>query len=162
MSPAPWRRALTGSSTPPLGERKLLEHLGAATLQAWDAQDLPLAHAAAAALLQYAEHTQGRQLSHIHSVRVQRDDELIALPASTRRNLELVKTLRGEDSPTLLSLLGHLHDRHGQPSAAHLAARTPARTDGGPPAPGRHHRPARRRQRHPGALAGAARTAQGA
>jgi DNA mismatch repair protein MutS len=90
---------------PPLGERKLLEHLGAATLQAWDAQDLPLAHAAAAALLQYAEHTQGRQLSHIHSVRVQRDDELIALPASTRRNLELVKTLRGEDSPTLLSLL---------------------------------------------------------
>ncbi len=90
---------------PALGERKLLEHLGAATLQAWDAQDLPLAHAAAAALLQYAEHTQGRQLSHIHSVRVQRDDELIALPASTRRNLELVKTLRGEDSPTLLSLL---------------------------------------------------------
>ncbi|HNM39902.1 MAG TPA: DNA mismatch repair protein MutS [Giesbergeria sp.] len=90
---------------PPLGERKLLEHLGAATLQAWDAQDLPLAHAAAAALLQYAEHTQGRQLSHIHSVRVQCDDELIALPASTRRNLELVKTLRGEDSPTLLSLL---------------------------------------------------------
>ncbi len=90
---------------PPLGERKLLEHLGAATLQAWDAQDLPLAHAAAAALLQYAEHTQGRQLSHIHSVRVQRDDELIDLPASTRRNLELVKTLRGEDSPTLLSLL---------------------------------------------------------
>ncbi len=90
---------------PPLGERKLLEHLGASTLQAWDAQDLPLAHAAAAALLQYAEHTQGRQLSHIHSVRVQCDDELIALPASTRRNLELVKTLRGEDSPTLLSLL---------------------------------------------------------
>jgi DNA mismatch repair protein MutS len=90
---------------PPLGERKLLEHLGAATLQAWDAQDLPLAHAAAAALLQYAEHTQGRQLSHIHSVRVQRDDELIDLPASTRRNLELVKTLRGEDTPTLLSLL---------------------------------------------------------
>jgi DNA mismatch repair protein MutS len=90
---------------PPLGERKLLEHLGASTLQAWDAQDLPLAHAAAAALLQYAEHTQGRQLSHIHSVRVQCDDELIALPASTRRNLELIKTLRGEDSPTLLSLL---------------------------------------------------------
>ncbi|MGL4437335.1 MAG: DNA mismatch repair protein MutS [Giesbergeria sp.] len=90
---------------PPLGERKLLEHLGASTLQAWDAQDLPLAHAAAAALLQYAEHTQGRQLSHIHSVRVQCDAELIALPASTRRNLELVKTLRGEDSPTLLSLL---------------------------------------------------------
>ncbi len=89
----------------PLGERKLLEHLGAASLQAWSAQDQALAHAAAAALLQYAEHTQGRQLSHVHSVQVQRGDDLIDLPASTRRNLELVKTLRGEDSPTLFSLL---------------------------------------------------------
>lgn len=89
----------------PLGERKLLEHLGAASLQAWSAQDLAQAHAAAAALLQYAEHTQGRQLTHVHSVQVQRGDDLIDLPASTRRNLELVKTLRGEDAPTLFSLL---------------------------------------------------------
>ena len=88
-----------------LGERKLLEQLGAASLQAWSAQDLPQAHAAAAALLQYAEHTQGRQLTHVHSVQVQRGGDLIDLPASTRRNLELVKTLRGEDAPTLLSLL---------------------------------------------------------
>ena len=88
-----------------LGERKLLEQLGAASLQAWSAQDLPQAHAAAAALLQYAEHTQGRQLTHGHSVQVQRGGDLIDLPASTRRNLELVKTLRGEDSPTLFSLL---------------------------------------------------------
>ena len=89
----------------PLGERKLLEQLGAASLQAWSAQDLAQAHAAAAALLQYAEHTQGRQLTHVHSVQVQRGDDLIDLPASTRRNLELIKTLRGEDAPTLLSLL---------------------------------------------------------
>ncbi|RAR55002.1 UNVERIFIED_CONTAM: DNA mismatch repair protein MutS [Acidovorax defluvii] len=88
-----------------LGERKLLEQLGAASLQAWSAQDLAQAHAAAAALLQYAEHTQGRQLTHVHSVQVQRGDDLIDLPASTRRNLELIKTLRGEDAPTLLSLL---------------------------------------------------------
>ncbi|MBS0507771.1 MAG: DNA mismatch repair protein MutS, partial [Proteobacteria bacterium] len=88
-----------------LGERKLLEHLGAASLQAWNATGLPQAHAAAAALLQYAEHTQGRALSHVHQVRVQQSDELIHLPAATRRNLELVKTLRGEDGPTLFSLL---------------------------------------------------------
>ena len=88
-----------------LGERKLLEQLGAASLQAWSAQDLAQAHAAAAALLQYAEHTQGRQLTHVHSVQVQRGGDLIDLPASTRRNLELIKTLRGEDAPTLLSLL---------------------------------------------------------
>ena len=89
----------------PLGERTLLEHLGAATLAAWGAQDLGDAHAAAAALLHYAEHTQGRALTHLHSVQVQRADELIDLPANTRRNLELTQTLRGEDAPTLLSLL---------------------------------------------------------
>lgn len=88
-----------------LGQRTLLTHLNAATLSAWGAQDLPLAHAAAAALLAYAEHTQGRTLTHIHNVRVQRVGELIDLPQTTRRNLELTQTLRGEDSPTLFSLL---------------------------------------------------------
>jgi len=88
-----------------LGQNKLLEQLKAASLASWGAQDLPQAHAAAAALLAYAEHTQGRALTHVHNVRVQRNDELIDLPQTTRRNLELVQTLRGEDSPTLFSLL---------------------------------------------------------
>ena len=88
-----------------LGQAKLLAALQAASLTSWNAQDLPLAHAAAAALLAYAEHTQGRKLTHISSVQVQRDDALIDLPATTRRNLELVQTLRGEDSPTLFSLM---------------------------------------------------------
>jgi DNA mismatch repair protein MutS len=88
-----------------LGQKKLLDALQAASLTPWNAQDLLLAHAAAAALLGYAEHTQGRTLTHIHRVQVQHDDALIDLPATTRRNLELVQTLRGEDSPTLFSLL---------------------------------------------------------
>ncbi|GAB3498602.1 DNA mismatch repair protein MutS [Curvibacter fontanus] len=88
-----------------LGQNKLLEQLKAASLASWGAQELPQAHAAAAALLAYAEHTQGRALSHVHNVRVQRNDQLIDLPQTTRRNLELVQTLRGEDSPTLFSLL---------------------------------------------------------
>jgi DNA mismatch repair protein MutS len=88
-----------------LGERKLLTQLQAATLATWQAQDLAQAHAAAAALLSYAEHTQGRALTHIHRVRVQRNDELIDLPQTTRRNLELTQTLRGEEKPTLFSLL---------------------------------------------------------
>ncbi|MDP2416923.1 MAG: DNA mismatch repair protein MutS [Hydrogenophaga sp.] len=88
-----------------LGQRKLLEQLQAASLAAWDAQDLPDAHAAAAALLDYAEHTQGRALTHVKSLKVARSDELINLPPNTRRNLELTHTLRGETSPTLFSLL---------------------------------------------------------
>jgi DNA mismatch repair protein MutS len=88
-----------------LGERKLLAQLQAASLLPWQADNLPQAHAACAALLGYAEHTQGRALTHVHSVRVQRNDELIDLPQTTRRNLELTQTLRGEDKPTLFSLL---------------------------------------------------------
>jgi len=88
-----------------LGQRKLLEQLQAASLAAWSADTLHDAHAAAAALLTYAEHTQGRRLPHVQSVQVQRADSLIDLPPATRRNLELVQTLRGEDSPTLFSLL---------------------------------------------------------
>jgi DNA mismatch repair protein MutS len=88
-----------------LGERKLLAQLQAASLLPWQADNLPQAHAACAALLGYAEHTQGRALTHVHSVRVQRNDELIDLPQTTRRNLELTQTLRGEEKPTLFSLL---------------------------------------------------------
>ena len=88
-----------------LGQRKLLEALKAASLTSWNAQDLPQAQSAAAALLGYAEHTQGRSLTHLHSVRVHRNDELIDLPLTSRRNLELVQTLRGDDAPTLFSLL---------------------------------------------------------
>ncbi len=88
-----------------LGLRKLLEQLNSATLTAWGADDLLHAHAAAAALLGYAEHTQGRALSHLQTISVQRNDEMLDLPVTTRRNLELTQTLRGEDSPTLFSLL---------------------------------------------------------
>ena len=98
-----------------LGERKLREQLQVASLAGFNAQDLPVAHAAAAALLSYAEHTtgagaaasgvRGRTLAHVCSLQVERVGDLLNLPPATHRNLELVQTLRGEDSPTLLSLL---------------------------------------------------------
>jgi len=88
-----------------LGQRKLLEQLQAASLAAWGAETLIEAHAAAAALLAYAEHTQGRALTHVKHIRVQKSEEWIDLPSTTRRNLELTQTLRGEDAPTLFSLL---------------------------------------------------------
>lgn len=88
-----------------LGERKLCSQLGTASLAGFNAQDLTVAHAAAAALLAYAEHTQGRALAHVGTLAVERASELLELPPATVRNLELVQTLRGEDAPTLLSLL---------------------------------------------------------
>jgi DNA mismatch repair protein MutS len=88
-----------------LGLRKLCEQLGTVGLQGFGAQDCGFAHAAASGLLDYAEHTQGRALSHVQSLQVARANVLIDLPASTRRNLELTQTLKGEDAPTLFSLL---------------------------------------------------------
>ena len=88
-----------------LGLRLLLAQLLTQNLQAFDAQDLNQAHAAAGALLEYARQTQGRDLAHVRELSVAHNDALINLPATTRRNLELTHTLRGETSPTLLSLL---------------------------------------------------------
>jgi DNA mismatch repair protein MutS len=90
---------------PALGERKLREQLKVAHLAGFNAQDLHAAHAAAAALLGYAEHTQGRALSHVNALTVERASELLELPPATHRNLELTQTLRGEPAPTLLSLI---------------------------------------------------------
>ena len=111
----PLRRVLEGSGvlTPrmdwqfdaALGERKLCEQLQVQTLAGYQAQDLPHAQAAAAALLAYAEHTQGQTLSHINHAQVLEDKSFIDVPINTRKNLELLQTLRGEDSPTLFSLL---------------------------------------------------------
>ncbi|MEO8922405.1 MAG: DNA mismatch repair protein MutS, partial [Caldimonas sp.] len=88
-----------------LGARKLLAQLRVATLAGFGAENHVAAHAAAAALLSYAEHTQGRALTHVHRLAVHRASDLIDLPPTTHRNLELTRTLRGQDAPTLLSTL---------------------------------------------------------
>ncbi|MGA1317494.1 MAG: DNA mismatch repair protein MutS, partial [Rubrivivax sp.] len=113
MAAVPALQALRGARTsrPPwqfdsaLGLRKLCAQLRVSTLAGYSAQDLPVAHAAAAALLSYAEHTQGQALAHVQGLTVGRAHELMDLPPSTLRNLELTQTLRGEDAPTLLSLI---------------------------------------------------------
>jgi DNA mismatch repair protein MutS len=88
-----------------LGLRKLCEQLRVASLAGFNAQDLRTAQAAASALLSYAEHTQGQALAHVRTLSVQRASDLLQLPPTTHRNLELTQTLRGEDAPTLLSLI---------------------------------------------------------
>jgi len=88
-----------------LGARKLTAQLRVATLAGYNAQDLVVAHAAAAALLAFAERTQGGALAHVTGLEVQRTSALLDLPPTTHRNLELTATLRGEKAPTLLSLL---------------------------------------------------------
>lgn len=102
-----------------LGHRKLCEQLRVASLAGFNAQDLATAHAAAAALLSFAEHTQGRALAHVHTLSVQRASELLELPPATHRNLELTETLRGERAPTLLSLLDTCRSGMGSRALRH-------------------------------------------
>lgn len=118
-----------------LGERKLREQLQVASLAGFNAQDLPCAHAAAAALLTFAEHTQGQNLAHVRTLQVERSGELLELPPATHRNLELVQTLRGEDAPTLLSLLDTCRSGMGSRLLRHWLTH-PARDRG--PAGERH------------------------
>jgi DNA mismatch repair protein MutS len=87
------------------GHKALVEQLGVATLTGFGADGLGAAFGAAGALLRYAQSTQGRGLQHVNSLAVESENEFIGLDAATRRNLELTETIRGQESPTLFSLL---------------------------------------------------------
>jgi DNA mismatch repair protein MutS len=87
------------------GTQRLCEQLGVAGLDGFGAHSLTCACGAAGALLLYAAATQGQQLRHVRSLKVEYESEYIGLDPATRRNLELTETLRGTEAPTLCSLL---------------------------------------------------------
>jgi DNA mismatch repair protein MutS len=85
--------------------RGLTRQFGTRDLSGFGCEGLAVAVGAAGALLEYARATQGTAISHVASLRVERETDFIRLDAATRRNLEISETLRGEPEPTLLSLL---------------------------------------------------------
>ncbi|CAN0621957.1 DNA mismatch repair protein MutS [Burkholderia multivorans] len=87
------------------GTQRLCDQLDVASLEGFGAHSLTSACGAAGALLLYAAATQGQQLRHVRSLKVETETEYIGLDPATRRNLELTETLRGTESPTLYSLL---------------------------------------------------------
>ena len=96
---APWQFDTSGAQT------RLAQQFGSRDLSGFGVTDLPLAIAAAGALLDYIQSTQRTALPHIQAIRAERDSDFVQLDAATRRNLELTETLRGEAAPTLLSVL---------------------------------------------------------
>ncbi|TDR31286.1 DNA mismatch repair protein MutS [Hydromonas duriensis] len=87
------------------GEAALLAQLSVKHLANLDAEHLTAGLAAIQALLHYAQHTQGQALRHVQTLTVVRSEHYLTLDAATRRNLEITETLRGQESPTLFSLL---------------------------------------------------------
>ncbi len=86
-------------------EARLAQQFGSRDLAGFGVADLPLAIAAAGALLDYIQATQRTALPHLQAIHAERDSDFVQLDAATRRNLELTETLRGEAAPTLLSVL---------------------------------------------------------
>ena len=101
------------------GHKALLDQLGVATLTGFGADGLGAAFGAAGALLRYAQSTQGRGLQHVRSLTTETESEFIGLDAATRRTLELTETIRGQESPTLFSLLDHCRTAMGSRMLRH-------------------------------------------
>ena len=88
-------------------QKSLQTQLGVSSLAGFGAENLSAAVAAAGALLRYIQTTQGKDCQHVTTLQVENADEFIGMDGVTRRNLELTETLRGQESPTLFSLLDH-------------------------------------------------------
>lgn len=85
--------------------RALCQQFATHDLAGFGCEHFSVALEAAGALLAYAKLTQGQAISHVRALQVYHADYFVRMDASTRRNLELTQTLRGETAPTLLSLL---------------------------------------------------------
>jgi DNA mismatch repair protein MutS len=97
----------------------LCRQFNVSTLSGFGIDHLPLAQAAAAALLHYARETQQSNLPHIQQLRIESIDSFIALDPVTRRNLEIVDPLF-EHGTSLLALIDDCQTAMG----SRLLART--------------------------------------
>lgn len=85
---------------------QLLQHFNVSTLKGMGCDDLLLAVSASGAAIQYALETQMRELGHVHTLKTYSDSEFMVLDSITLRNLEVVKSVRGEGSDaTILNVL---------------------------------------------------------
>lgn len=85
--------------------RNLTKQFETFDLSGFGCDDMDTAVCAAGALLEYTRLTQGEHIAHLAALQVERDNIYVRMDAETRRNLEISETIRGERSPTLLSLL---------------------------------------------------------
>ncbi len=99
--------------------RELSRFFGTRDLSGYGAEGMPLASAAAGALLAYVEETQKSALPHIAGLAIENAADTIALDAATRRNLELDTNAGGRAEHTLLGVV----DRTITPMGARLLRR---------------------------------------
>ena len=90
------------------GRRRLMDHFGVSSLEAYGCDDLPLAVSAAAAVIDYVGDTYPGALSLLSGLRTYKTDAFMAIDPQTRRNLELFEGGRwASREHSLLTVLDH-------------------------------------------------------
>ncbi|MGB8218242.1 MAG: DNA mismatch repair protein MutS [Candidatus Methanoperedens sp.] len=90
---------------PKNARNRLLKHFGAVTLEGMGCENLVFAVSASGAALEYAQKTQMRDLNHIQAMRTYSENEFMVLDSITLRNLEIIQSIRGEGTGSLLSVI---------------------------------------------------------
>lgn len=93
-------------------QKTLCDQFAVSTLSGFGIDHLPLAKAAAAALIHYAKETQKTALPHIRSIKLEQSTDFIALDPVTRRNLEIIEPLF-EHGTSLFSLINECQTAMG-------------------------------------------------
>ena len=119
----PWQFELASAS------RLLTDQLGTLDLAGYGADVLPLAIAAAGALLQHVRDTQRSALPHIRALHVEEHGDELQLDAATRRNLELDSSLAGRTDASLAALLDTAVTSMGSRALRRLLGRPSTRQD---------------------------------
>jgi len=84
----------------------VMRHFGVSSLRGFGCEDMPAAIEAAAAIIAYLKRTHKSGLEQLRALRTYSRDQFMVVDATTRRNLELVASLRdGSPQNTLLWVL---------------------------------------------------------
>ena len=85
--------------------RALCEQFGTQDLSGFGCAELPTAIAAAGCLLQYVKDTQRTALPHLDGLRTEQQSDALLMDTTTRRNLEIDRSLAGRDEHTLAGIM---------------------------------------------------------
>ena len=85
--------------------RLLCAQFGTRDLEGFGCEGFPHGVIAAGALLQYVQDTQKTALPHLDTIAVERSDDAVIMDAPTRRNLELERSLSGDDKHSLAGIM---------------------------------------------------------
>lgn len=94
-------------------KRLLCAQFGTRDLKSFECDGLPRAIMAAGALLSYVTDTQKTELPHIDRLSVERHEDALLMDGPTRRNLEIDRSLGGDDRHTLAGVFDRCQSAMG-------------------------------------------------